>query len=276
MDFPTAIGAGASAAAVGGALVALWQGARSIYWRTVGRRRALRGNLDKLSLGVTQTYIEELFGAAMFRRRAERVGDRECVYRCCDAWLTIWYDQEDAVTLYSITVTDRRLAFGTKWLTNDRLDIALGVSAFGDVTEEPKTRSIYIGANFYRAGEGFYFGRPGRYLDYVLSCSNAGCGRISSHAANDQSLQDWQEDWRRPELVPPKNRAELAAFRAETIIDTLTVTKLDEHHFADDVLQWVSQLAETTRPYRVSTSSEPAHRLTWVRRLALGRGGQTR
>jgi hypothetical protein len=174
MGFDDAIGAGASAAAIGGALYASGTYAKTRYDATLGSRHLIAKKLNRLAVGTTRNYVESLFGVAVFEREVSS-GVHYYVYRTPHAWVGIQHGPQ-GVQSFSITVTDSKFRFSTESLTFGGVAISLGRSPFSAITDQADGRYITVGANRFTFAESFYFGNPGNYQHFVFSHSQAGCG----------------------------------------------------------------------------------------------------
>jgi hypothetical protein len=158
---------------------------------------------------------------------------RELIFREKHAWVQVLADESDAVTRFSITVTDPRFQFSTRLLTWGHLSVRLGRTPFSDVPEEGFTlrgQSLRIGAHNHEYAEAYYFGNPGQYQHFVLSSNEMGTGDFgyaiqgngpsftrSGLLAEDSPLPEA----RRQEFDPRAEYAQI--FRRTTTINTLTV-----------------------------------------------------
>jgi hypothetical protein len=227
MDVAATIANGSSAVTIALAVVAAWKGATTLYRRTLGSRRGLRRKLNRLALGVTNQYVETLFGAPTFQRNLPPGADYvERTYRTPHAWLTLWFSREEAVQLMSITITDPHFRFKTVGVTFDNLKVTLGRSSFSDVRAASTGKRLEIGARTYEYAESYYFGNPGNYGHYVLSFSMLGRGTFNASAVRNTYL--WCEG-----EIPPRQDDDTAVcnpmprmepFRAGTTINTLTIS----------------------------------------------------
>jgi hypothetical protein len=223
-------GLAAAIVAVGGAAITIYRAMARLYRQTIGSRRALARQLYQLAAGTTIRWVEERLGTPAFTREFQALpGVREMVYYTRHAWVQILVDTDDAVVRFSITVTDRRLRFQIRDLTNHQLTARLGHSRFADAGTqlEPQGQSLRIGAHNHEYAEAYWFGNPGNYQWYVLSHNDAvGVGTftwsVDGHGLSSFQtgvLESRDATLRHPAPTPD----DLAAFRAKTTINTFTV-----------------------------------------------------
>ena len=151
------------------------------------------------------------------------------MYYTRHAWVQVLADTDDAVVRFSVTVTDGRLRFQIRDLTNDQLTARLGHTRFADAHTqlEPQGQSLRIGAHNHEYAEAYWFGNPGNYQWYVLSHNDAvGVGTflwsVSGHempSFQTGVLESRDGKLRRPAPTPD----DVTTFRANTTINTFTV-----------------------------------------------------
>lgn len=118
---------------------AVYQGAMARLRATVFSRMELRQKLDQLACGVPVEYVTSLFGAPTFRTaRPEAAGKladaTEPIFRARHAWLQVLVRNAGAaVEAFSVTVTDPRFRYRTRYLTNEQVDLRHGASRFAEL-----------------------------------------------------------------------------------------------------------------------------------------------
>jgi hypothetical protein len=172
------LGAGASAVAILAAAWGLLRIVRTLWRRSIGRRRAQSRILDQLACQSSVVFVESLLGVARFVEHHDGVERR--LYRLPGAWVAIELQPDKpAVATFSITITDSSMYYSTNKLTFDLLDIRLGKDKFSELKGlglEPDGEHYWLGAN--RAGylRRYWFGNPGGYQWYWLSWNLSGAG----------------------------------------------------------------------------------------------------
>jgi hypothetical protein len=222
---------------VGTAVLGAIGGAVKLYRQTIGSRLDLAARINQLGAGVTVRYVEERFGAPVFARAFPRPvpgtsqpGEaapklRELTYDGKHAWIQVIADEHDAVARFSVTVTDPRFRFSTRYLTNHQLTIRLGRSTFADIPDrDPSGRSLRIGAHNFEYAEAYWGANPGNYQWFVLSYNDSGTGTIDVASAMQERILGHQAGVLRPDAKQqfPLNLEPLHAgqFRAGTVINT--------------------------------------------------------
>jgi hypothetical protein len=157
---------------------------------------------------------------------------RELVFREKHAWVQVIVDENDAVTRFSITVTDPKFRFPTRNLTGGHLTVKLGSSRFSDIRTGFRIsgRSLRIAAHNHEYAEAYWFGNPGNYQHYVLSSNEIGTGEFGFSIAR-QGPASHSSGILEPGKAAPVPRPQsfdpdagyALQFRAETTINTLTV-----------------------------------------------------
>ncbi|MCI0687504.1 MAG: hypothetical protein L0Y54_09750, partial [Sporichthyaceae bacterium] len=229
LDFADVIGVLAAASAVALFLVAARKGAVALWRRTLGSRRDLVGQLDRLATGTTREYVEQLLGPPAFRRAVGAdpfPGFVECVYRTPHAWVHILYDEEHgSVGVLSLTVDDPRFGYpGDRWTACQETKIIVGKSRFAELPKEAEGRRYYFGANRGHYAESHYRGNPGFYQTFVFAWNDAGVGEvpIAADFAEGTLAAHLADTYWTGEDAAPDPQA-LALLRADTTINTLTV-----------------------------------------------------
>jgi hypothetical protein len=81
-----------------------------------------------------------------------------------------------------MTVTDAKLAYRTRHLTFDQLDLRLGSSRIGSLDHHPDGWQSLIGARRCRYAESHWFGNPGCYEVFIVGLNDAGAGHFERPA----------------------------------------------------------------------------------------------
>lgn len=199
------------------------------YTRTIGKRRELRRKLDRLATNVRVEYIAGILGEPAFRTQ-------------CRQWNeTVWWLESAAVQVisrisdgaveqFSITCLDNRLR--PRFVLNngsvEGLPVVLGKTKYCQLTPDPSSIRVEVGARriFYR--EDYYFGNPGYYQTYTLSYNDGSpVGDLPGDAASEISAAvlanpDLDPDPRDPRYSE-EVRVNLRAIRENHSPNTLTV-----------------------------------------------------
>jgi hypothetical protein len=197
------------------------------YKATLGRRRILRRNLNRMACGVPLDYVDSMFGPAVLSRKKE--GRVYRTYRAKEALIFVTApDKEDGVDAYAITLRRRSFRFNTSQLTSGQLVVQLPKDKFSTAPEDLRQGSrVEIGARRFGYVETFYFGNPGKYLQFALAYNDAGygmfvlptgcagwaCGNLK-HFGGSSAGHEPTEDV-------------ITAFRAANTINTLAVVASD-------------------------------------------------
>ncbi|MFJ9628997.1 ETEC_3214 domain-containing protein [Streptomyces sp. NPDC101175] len=215
-----AIKLGASAAGVWGFLVTTGKFSKSRYAATIGKKRQVRRQLNKLAVGSTLTYVESLFGAPVFEQKVT-ASVNTYVYKTKYAWIEVKHAPETGVSAFSITVSHKRFRYSTKHLTWDGLPVKLGKSTFQDLSSNPDGRVVRVGANKFLYAESHYLGNPGNYQHFIFSHTDAGVGNIGFVHMDDCPIAEGflSEDDQDNELRDHKGLTEA---REKTVINTFS------------------------------------------------------
>lgn len=151
----------------------LWR----LIWKRLRRRPAQAKLLDKLVCGSSVEYVESMFGNAHLVTFVDEREQR--TYHLRGAWVMVEIEN-GRVIAFSITITDRDMAYNTKNLTRGFLDFDLGRDKFPEHDLHCDGEQVWIGA--YRRGYArtYYMGRPAAYLRFVVSHNMAGTGDFDS------------------------------------------------------------------------------------------------
>ena len=229
ISLPEILATAAAVVAIGGGAAGLYRWSSNLYRQSVGSRQDHARRFNQLAAGVTTRYIEERFGAPAF------VGDfavpgaatmipgggpklTEQVYHTRHAWLQIITDEHEVVVRFSVTVTDPRFHFQIRDLTFGNLEAKIGHNRFSEIKAHPEGTSLSIGAHTHEYSESYWFGNPGCYQHFVLSHNDAGTGSFGVAKIlwfADGVLESGDQ--------PPPEFPEQQWFRAQTVVNTLTV-----------------------------------------------------
>lgn len=188
-DAATMIGAAANIATVLAAIIvpfALF--IRRRYQRTIGSRRKLVGQIDKLSCNVQTVYVDGLFGQPLFVRKGDNAVER--VYLTPHAYVQVVADENDSVVWWAVTTTDEhfkpRFFLPPMSLNEDGWRVQLNKSNFADLASSPSGARWVVGARRFWFVESYYFGNPGHYQRYLVGHNDAGVGVM--HVAHGERL----------------------------------------------------------------------------------------
>jgi hypothetical protein len=184
------------------------------YESTLGRKRALAKKLRRLSAGVSIGYFQDILGPATFERTVKSFVE----YVFVDPLFYVQAISKDrTVVSFSVTTRSRRfnpvLKLGPYRLDGERVSIRLGKSRFAEMDSmaKPKEIACSVGARRFEYHEEFYFGNPGKYMDFVFSINDAGF-RHHSFVSDRAPLS----------LDDPA----VKSFRRESVINTYTISML--------------------------------------------------
>jgi hypothetical protein len=217
----SAVGIGASIAACVGLGLALRDGFRTGWRRTVGQRRHTVRLVEGISVGVTEKLVEERLGQPLTRRELpqppelqewETAARYESVYRLPAAWLQTLSGADGTILRYAVTVVDNRVRIRVGDQAFPNLaggPLVLGKNRFSDLREPEEFRLFVSGAtaSSYYWGR-FYLGNPAGYLTYWLSYNDAGVSLLDEA----RFLQLGWRARRDGSSIPPAD-PELDAFR---------------------------------------------------------------
>jgi hypothetical protein len=234
MSIGTDLGVGASIVAIAGAAYGATRWGTALYRRTLGSRSDLKERLNRLGCGVTLEYVEDLLGPPVFQRSIGSQDKFQCferIYFTRHAWVLVWYTEH--IRVIAITVTDRRFAFKTDWLTFDRIQVALGRSRFSDLPQGCNGRRLRSAEHTKEYAESYSFCESGRCQKYILSYNDAGYGQFDEELSDRGGMTEWSEgdmsersrDENHSVAEIPSN---LTQFRASTVVNTLTIYGLEE------------------------------------------------
>ncbi|WP_329413574.1 hypothetical protein OG802_24170 [Streptomyces sp. NBC_00704] len=215
-----AIKIGASAAGVWGFLVTSGKFCKSRYTATLGKRRSVRKQLNRLAVGSTLAHVESLFGAPVFEQQIG-TSTNTYVYTTAYAWVQVRHSAAKGIEAFAITVTHKWFRYSTKHLTWDGLPVKLGKSTFRDLPTEPDGRIVRVGANNFLYAESHYLGNPGNYQHFIFAHTNAGVGdlgyaHMDGYPIAEGFLSEYEQD---AEL---RDHEGLAEAREKTVINTFS------------------------------------------------------
>jgi hypothetical protein len=155
-------------------------GLRRRYQRTIGSRRKLVGQIDKLSCNVQTAYVDGLLGPPLFVRKSDNATER--VYLTPHAYVQIVADDGDSVVWWAVTTTDKhfkpRFYLPPMSLDDTGWRVQLNKSSFTDLASSPLGVRWEVGARRFRVVESYYFGNPGHYQRYLVAYNDAGVGAV--------------------------------------------------------------------------------------------------
>lgn len=231
MSIGTELGVGASIVAIAGAAYGATRWGTALYRRTLGSRSDLNERLNKLGCGVTLEYVEGLLGPPVFQRTVDSHDMPKCferIYFTRHAWVLVLYTGN--VRAIAITVTDRRFAFKTNWLTFDHIQVTLGRGHFSDLPQGCNGRRFRSTQQTKEYAESYSFCESGRCQKYVLSYNDAGYGQFDEGLSDRVGMTEWSEgdisDQNPGVEVAP---SVLVQFRARTVVNTLTIYGPEEN-----------------------------------------------
>lgn len=183
---------------------------RTVYRRTIGRRRDRYARLARLGANAQVSFFTSVLGEPPAMRRTfehpatvdfDEAGNRvlglasyvECVWIDRDFYVHAIADEDHTVHAYSVTTRSRRFrpalsipggsAYERRWPlsriarfawgTRANPRVTLGKTRFGDI-EPPGQSACWVGAHNYHYFEAHYFGNPGYYQHFVFSINDAG------------------------------------------------------------------------------------------------------
>jgi hypothetical protein len=239
---------------------ALLSGARSLYRRTLGRRRDRYTRLARLGARAQLSFFSDVLGESPAMRTAitatvaeydEDQGqmvqrDRvfiEAFFIDRDYYVQAVCDEDETVVAFSITSRSRRfkptLSFPPRpsrrerrrirMITGERfaplLEVTLGRSRFDEIVPDagwqPQRRGR-LGARTFDFTELYYFGNPGYYQHYGFTASSAAVATIGRI---ERVVAELGHDWTGgPGDLNRLDESDVVAeFRAATVVTTYTV-----------------------------------------------------
>jgi len=139
--------------------IVLYTGARGLYRRTAGSRRATRRNLNSIAIGNPVGHVEGLFGQPIFvKQYAVRSADLTPaehqpsasltlewrLYNATHGWLTL-HVVEGTTVGYGFTVTDRRFRYDVAQTTFGEFNGILGRDSFADLEPNEPGQVFRVG-----------------------------------------------------------------------------------------------------------------------------------
>jgi len=241
---------GAAGTVVGAVLAALGLAAliKTIYRRTVGRRRDLYRRIARLGTNAQVSFFTSVLGQPPAIQRSRNEQFVEYVFVDQDYFVNVLADREQSVRLFSVTTRRRkfqpRLESAKEGHANPRLEVRLGETTFAELGLSPD-RAVGRGAGGrgFRYSEVFYLGNPGKYQTFVCSTGLGGAGAIEELPGSG--------DFDTGEILserPAENHPGLKSFRASSRIEIFTVVApsgigdLDDAHESGPDLDHVRTL----------------------------------
>jgi hypothetical protein len=192
------------------AALALLAGIRTVYRRTLGRRRDRYERIARLGTNANASFFTSVIGEPPAIRRGLTGTFNELVpgtdeFRAAqrEYWESVWIDrdfyvhafskqEDDAIVAFSVTTRHRRfhprlvapgytveersklmrrLGFSAK--NRPLFDVRLGRTTFGELGP-PGSTDAWVGAHNMYYSEAHWYGNPGNYQWYVFSVNDAG------------------------------------------------------------------------------------------------------
>lgn len=210
-------------------------GAYRLYQRTLGSRRKLAAQLDKLSCNMQAAYIDDLFGHPLFIRKAPAAAER--LYRTRHAYVQVVVDNSDSVVWWAVTTTDKHFKpcffLAPVSLDDTGWNVQLNKSAFADARNTPSSASWDVRARRFSVVESYYFGNPGDYQTYLVGYNDAGIGTID-FGESSRPLPSGYGDLVAPSedggtargvLTPEEYLTAFNAERSGTVVNTFGVVR---------------------------------------------------
>jgi hypothetical protein len=163
-------------ASLTGAIIAgaaILRGTALIWRSTYGSARDLQGRLSQLAIGVSDRFVEQLFGVPTFRHTNGDEDSRAIwVTRHC---LMAAMFRKGNIFAYSIVTRDPSFHYPLGEASLAQIRGRLGSTKLVQLTRYPPQRvHARTGASSFRYAEEHYFGRPGGYHYYVLAVGDTG------------------------------------------------------------------------------------------------------
>lgn len=254
------------------AVLALFEGIRAWYRRTLGRRRDRYGRLARLGAGAQLSFFADVLGESPAMRQAvegqvgeydqerERTVKRprtfnQCLFIDRDYYVQAMCDEEETVVVFSVTTRSRRFkpAFsfppqpsfqGRRRLrelvarkrSQPAFLVVLGQTKFDGVFRDrdwrPRRRAT-LGARTWAYTELYYLGNPGYYQHYGFTSSSAVAAPIGRLEAVQREIgHEWVGGVGDAEALGNEQAKVLDRFRRETVVTTYTV--IGPHFNPDD------------------------------------------
>jgi hypothetical protein len=205
-------------------VAAVWTGAKARWRKTLGSRRILAAQLNRLAAGTSLEYLTALLGVPAMRHNEEN-GLVVHIYATRHAWIEVRLEPGTGTVIgFAITVTDRKFNFSVETLTFGQFSIQLGKSMFSEIADDewgsPNSVRWSLGARSILYAEHYYRGNPGGYQNYVFAFNQLGVGACGMDAAHYPSYEDG--NFTEPPTAP-SSRPDWSAARSKTTINTLQV-----------------------------------------------------
>lgn len=150
---------------------------RSVYRRTLGRRRTLAARLGRVTAGMQLAHFEQILGVPAYRAR-DNANGQHLTWVEPDAYAQAFASDGTVVT-FSVTTRNRQFAprlFRRRTISTggDSLEVRLGRTRFGELSAKPVGIAGSVGARRFGYSEIYYFGNPGHYQTFAYSINDAG------------------------------------------------------------------------------------------------------
>lgn len=195
---------------------------RKRYQRTIGSRRKLAEQVDKLSCNVQTTYIDTLFGTPLFIRTRGEVTER--VYLSPHAYIQVVVDDSESVVWWAVTTQDKRFKprffLPPMSLDDNGRSVQLNRSKLAELNAIPESASWDFRARRFSVVESYYFGNPGAYQTYLIGYNDAGVGDIGFGELLHQPLSGYGYL-----LIPPEDGTPRDALTSDEYMSTFNVVR---------------------------------------------------
>ncbi|HEY7118038.1 MAG TPA: ETEC_3214 domain-containing protein [Tepidisphaeraceae bacterium] len=207
-------------------------------WRRATRHRRLNDALRGLSCGrQLQTFTNALGQEPDYRWQEDN--GTLALYVLDDVYVQAATDRHGNVSRFDITTRSQR--FTPRLSMGNAGDVILGRTTYGELPEGLANGVLaWVGARRWSYAEAYYFGNPGYYQTWVVASNDAGVPGASPQLpqviealnAPGELVATFGSFRPREERVPPPDdmphcwytRPPIAAFRAETAFNTLSVS----------------------------------------------------
>ena len=215
----------ATTVALATGVAAVWTGVKARWRKTLGSRRSLAAQLNRLAAGTSLEYLTALLGVPAMRHDEEN-GMVVHIYSTRHAWVEVHLElRTGTVTGFAITVTDSKFHFSVETLTFGQFSIRLGKSTFSDIANDewgsPNSVRWSLGARSILYAEHYYRGNPGGYQNYVFAFNQLGVGTCGMDAPEPEPSYEDGKFTEPP--TAPSSRPDWSAARSKTTINTLQV-----------------------------------------------------
>ena len=261
-------------AAAIGLVWGIYGGVRAFWRRTWGSRRDLTRRIDKLGIGLSGDYVEELFGKPLLRSAGDDGETRTFLPR--HAWVSVSLQGDGSVAAFSVTTVDPRFNYSTAKQTFGLIPIRVGRSTFEEamtIARGSAGEELIIGAHRCDYRQRHYLANLGAYLSVIFLNTETGreSNRRRHRAHRDNPVQlspsGLPSTWPKPGFwatgrfrgsdpeaagidggADGDDRTWLTAWREDTVITGFTVTSdntsPETHHL------WVRRIHPGDRYYQ--------------------------